>query len=146
MSKERHPRFVTPATPKRHSSSYLLELADVIESFGEPDRQLDARIAVAIFPALGDLPRIDEAVWQHPDGSRVRAPRYTYTRAAASTLVPPGHWLEQDSKLCDRFWIHGPGADDKVSAINSFPGLAISAAALRAVHGVRRQHMLIHPG
>lgn len=116
---------------------YLMQLADVIESFGAPDRQLDARIAVAVFPALGDLPRIDEAAWLHPDGSRVRALRYTFAIATAMTLIPPGHWLEQDAEFSGRVWIYGPGASDQVSAINSFPALAISAAALRALHRMR---------
>jgi hypothetical protein len=116
---------------------YFLQLADVIESFGAPDRQLDARIAAAVFPALGDLPRIDEAVWQHPDGSRVRALRYTFAIAAAMALIPPGHWLEQDAELRGRIWIYGPGASDQVSAINSLPALAVSAAALRALHRMR---------
>jgi len=116
---------------------YLLQLADVIESFGAPDRQLDARIAVAVFPALGDLPRIDEAVWLHRDGSRVRALRYTFAIAAATTLIPSGNWLEQDIEVRGRYWIYGPGADDKVSAINSLPALAVCAAALRAVQRKR---------
>jgi hypothetical protein len=116
---------------------YLLQLADVIESFGAPDRQLDARIAVAMFPALVDLPRIEEAVWLHHDGSRVRALRYTFAIAAATTLIPPGHWLERDLEVRGRFLICGPEADDKVSAINPHPALAVCAAALRAVQRKR---------
>jgi hypothetical protein len=122
---------------KNYIKPYLLQLADVIESFGAPDRQLDARIAAAVFPALSSLPRIDEAVWQHADGSRVRALRYTFAIEAAMTLIPSGHWLEQDTGLPGRFWVYGSGAGDNVSATNSLPALAVSAAALRAIQRMR---------
>ncbi len=64
------------------------------EAARAPDRALDALIAVAVFPALAGLAAIDEAVWRHDDGSRVRALRYSDSRTAAATLVPPGHWIE----------------------------------------------------
>jgi hypothetical protein len=57
-------------------------------------RALDAQIALAVFPALGDLPAVDEGIWVDADGTRVRALRYSASRVAAATLVPPGCWIE----------------------------------------------------
>lgn len=84
-----------------------------------------------MFPGLADLDEVEIAVWRHGDGSRIRALRYSGEKAAATTLVPPGHWIESDPDLHDRIWIYGPHGDDAVSARHVLEPLAISAACLR---------------
>ena len=60
----------------------------------EPDRDIDARIALAVFPALRSLTVIAPGVWLQDDGNHVRALLYTATCRAAAMLVPPGYWIE----------------------------------------------------
>jgi hypothetical protein len=115
----------------------LMDAAEACETSGGPDRGLDARIALAVFPALHDLPQLGIAVWQHPDGSRIRALRYSFTPTAAATLVPAGHWLEQDPIAAHRMWVYGPCSGAAASARHPVPALAISAAALRILHRQR---------
>ncbi|AKM11531.1 hypothetical protein AB433_04460 [Croceicoccus naphthovorans] len=92
------------------------------------DRQLDAIIASAVFPALTSLPALDTAVWRHNDGTRVRALRYSGSRAAATTLVPAGCWLEDGvsgiARVC--------GADGERDGIHAVGEIAICIAALKA--------------
>ncbi|MEV9241985.1 hypothetical protein AB0153_26480, partial [Klebsiella pneumoniae] len=88
------------------------DLAHLCEATSAASRELDERIARTIFPGLADLEEVEIAVWRHGDGSRVRALRYSGDKAAAATLVPPGHWVERDVDLQDRIWIFGPGSDD----------------------------------
>jgi hypothetical protein len=59
-----------------------------------PCREIDARIALAVFPALRSLIVVAPGVWQQDDGSHVRALLYSATRRAAATLVPQGYWIE----------------------------------------------------
>ncbi|MGH6780659.1 MAG: hypothetical protein ACREB5_00945 [Sphingomonadaceae bacterium] len=110
----------------------LLAAADACEHAACATRDLDVRIALAVFPSLRDLPAVDEAVWRDPDGMRVRALHYSSSTVAASTLVPPGCWIEWDG--------------DEVRILNGFcigrsrhsvKSLALSAAALRARAGRR---------
>lgn len=61
---------------------------------GEPSRELDAHIALAVFPALGALPSLTPGIWMKEDGVHVRALLYSSTYRAAATLVPPGYWIE----------------------------------------------------
>lgn len=61
-----------------------------------PSRALDGEIALAVFPALIELPLVEIGIWSHVDGTRVRALRYSEARSAAATLVPPGCWIEED--------------------------------------------------
>lgn len=117
--------------------SGLLDVAHACEAASGPDRQLDARIAIAVFPVLRDLPRLDIGVWQHFDGSRVRALRYSFTRTAAAMLVPARHWIEPDPIDPNRIWIHGEEPGDAASARHPLTPLAISAAALRFLHKQR---------
>jgi len=107
------------------------DLAHLCEATSAASRELDELIARTIFPGLADLEEVEMAVWRHGDGSRVRALRYSGDKAAAATLVPPGHWVERDADLQDRIWIFGPGSDDAVSARHVLEPLAISAACLR---------------
>lgn len=92
------------------------------------DRQLDAIIASAVFPALTSLPVLDTAVWRHEDGTRVRALRYSDSRSAATTLVPAGCWLEDGgsgiAKVC--------GPEGEWEGIHSLREIAICIAALKA--------------
>src|SRR3546814_14077285 len=55
-----------------------------------PSRALDGEIALAVFPALIELPRVEAGIWSQADGTRVRALRYFAVRSAAATPVPPG--------------------------------------------------------
>ena len=92
-----------------------------------PSRALDARIAIAAFPALAGFPAIDEAVWRHDDGSRVRALRYSSSRTAAATLVMPGHWIEpRDGSIAV------VGAAGEWSGVHEVEEIALCLAALRA--------------
>ncbi|MEZ5656289.1 MAG: hypothetical protein R3E04_10470 [Sphingobium sp.] len=92
------------------------------------DRQLDAIIASAVFPALTSLPALDTAVWRHNDGTRVRALRYSGSRSAATTLVPAGCWLEDGGKGIAR--VCGP--EGEWEGIHSLGEIAICIAALKA--------------
>ena len=107
------------------------DLARLCDVAAAADRELDARIACAVFPGLVHLARLDIAVWSHDDGSRIRALRYTGEQAAAATLVPPGHWIEADPDLHDCVWLYGPGSDDALSARHVHRPLAITAVCLR---------------
>ena len=107
------------------------DLARLCEVAAAADRELDARIACAVFPGLAHLARLDIAVWSHDDGSRIRALRYTGEPAAAAMLVPPGHWIEADHDWHDCVWLYGPGSDDALSARHAHRPLAISAVCLR---------------
>lgn len=93
----------------------------------EPSRALDAQIALAVFPALADLPAVDEGIWAHPDGTRVRALRYSACRTAATTLVPPGCWIEargRESIVC--------GAHGEWAGTHENEAIALCIAALSA--------------
>lgn len=92
------------------------------------DRQLDAIIASAVFPALISLPVLDTAVWRHEDGTRVRALRYSGSRSAATTLVPAGCWLEDGGNGIAR--VCGP--EGEWEGIHSVGEIAICIAALKA--------------
>lgn len=116
------------------SQRELREIAHLCEVAKVADRELDACIALAIFPGLAALERIEIAVWRHSDGSRIRALRYSDNKAAAATLLPAGHWLETDPDATDRIWVYGPRTDDAVSARHVSEALAIAAACLR-MHG-----------
>ena len=94
-----------------------------------PDRELDSRIALAVFPALTDLPMLDPGVWRHADGSRVRALLYSATRAAAATLAPPGCWIE--SAEGDRAAVIA-GPDGSWTGTHESEAIALCLAALRA--------------
>ncbi len=63
-----------------------------------PDRTLDTRIALAVFPGLEALRPVEIGIWAQEDGSRVRALRYSASTAVAATLVPAGHWVEDDPR------------------------------------------------
>jgi len=94
---------------------------------GAPDRHLDARIALAVFPVLGELPMLSKGVWRHSDGSRVRALRYSASCAAAGTLVPAGCWLEVRAGEAQII-----GDQGAWSGFHSIEAIAICIAALRA--------------
>lgn len=117
-----------PAT----TSEAFRELARTCEAARGADRALDAQIALAMFPDLAGLKSIAVAIWKHPDGSRIRALRYSFTSEAASTLVPAGHWVERDPDAPHRIWIYGPRSDDAASGQHAEQPLAIGAAALRS--------------
>lgn len=110
----------------------LNAVASACESASSDDRALDALIALAVFPGLAGLARVEAGVWLHADGARIRALRYTSDRTAAATLVPGGHWIEIDPANFHRAWIHGPLSGSSCSALNPLPALALTAAALRA--------------
>lgn len=57
-------------------------------------RELDAGIALAVFPSLAELTSIEAGVWRQADGTHARALRYSSSREAAASIVPPGCWIE----------------------------------------------------
>lgn len=92
-----------------------------------PSRSLDARIAVALFPALAGLPSLGVGLWRHEDGSRVRALLYSSSCAAAATLVPQGCWVEpmdEGAKVA--------GSDGEWVGKHTVEPIALCLAALRA--------------
>ncbi|MBN8847431.1 MULTISPECIES: hypothetical protein [unclassified Sphingomonas] len=107
--------------------SPLAEAIRACELAEEPGRALDALIAVAVFPALARLPAIGEGIWRGEDGARVRALNYSQSRTAASTLVPPGHWLEEHDGA---FIVTGERGE--WLAAHPIETLAVCLAALRA--------------
>lgn len=121
---------MTAAAPPLCGDGAQSGISDAIlacEAAPGPSRTLDACIARAVFPALTDLPSLDEGVWQHEDGSRVRALRYSASRAAAATLVPPGCWIEP----CESGTrIVGP--DGAWTGSHAEEPIALCLAALRA--------------
>ena len=114
-------------------SAKLLAAAAACERARAPARRLDAQIALAVFPALEGLEPVGLAVWQHPDGTRVRALRYSFSTAAASTLVPPGYWIEARKGVV---MILGENMNDAVST-HPVLAIALSIAALRARASLR---------
>lgn len=82
------------ASPSREDQSMLLAAIAACRIARAASRALDGEIALATFPSLNDLVRIDAGVWRQRDGSRVRALRYSELRQAAATLVPAGCWVE----------------------------------------------------
>lgn len=113
-----------------HPDSARARLAPVIEACVRataPGRGLDMRIALAVFPALCELVPVDEGVWRQADGTHARALRYSASRSAALTLVPPGYWLEAEEmavRVC--------GASGVWIGIHQLEAIRICIAALRA--------------
>lgn len=79
-----------------NQSSLLADALTACRAVGAPSRTLDARIALAVFPALRTLHAITPGVWRQCDETHVRALLYSATRRAAATLVPQGCWIESD--------------------------------------------------
>lgn len=122
-----HPatRLPPPASP---GPTTLADAIAACEQAQAPGRALDSLIALAVFSALADLPGIETGVWQHEDGSRVRALLYTASRAAAATLVPPGCWIESEGGG----HIVVAGADGTWAGTHPEEAIALCIAALRA--------------
>lgn len=121
------------------ASVRFAELAYECIATRAPCRELDARIAVEIFPSIRGLEESAPGIWINPEGGRVRALRYSASAASASTLVPAGHWIEQ--KKCGAWHsvrIQAPRISSPATeAAHAIQALAIAAAALRA----RAQHL-----
>ncbi|WP_150295517.1 hypothetical protein [Sphingobium estronivorans] len=92
-----------------------------------PDRHLDGKIALAIFPALAELPMIAEGVWRQDDGTHARALRYSASRTAAATLVPAGGWIEKHGRE-----VHVCGEDGEWTGTHRIEAIALCIAALSA--------------
>lgn len=123
-----------------HTLAALLGAAAACEVAAWPDRLLDARIALAVFPAMRLLPVIAVAIWRHPDGSRIRALNYTSSPFSAMTLLPSGHWLEKEPSPSLVFWARSLDSIDDVSGNHTVSALAIAAALLRArAHSAARE-------
>lgn len=118
--------------PARVAAVRLAELAYECLAARCPSRELDARIAMAVFPMLRDLVTPATGVWIHPDGRRVRALRYSSSRNAASTLVPLGHWIEEIGPR-HTISVHSHRLSRRpTTATHPIAALAVTAAALRA--------------
>lgn len=105
----------------------LVDALHLCQMSDGPSRILDMDIAFAIFPGLRDLPLIHVGVWQHPDGSRVRALRYSSSEAAASTLVPSGYWVLSSGP---GMVVMGPAGEWESD--NQVRAIALCVAALQA--------------
>ena len=120
-----------PAAPSiRDRRAGLTETASAIaacRAAAAPSRDLDARIARAVFPALAALPVVEPGVWRGEDGGRVRALRYTDSRSAAATLVPPGCWIDAGGP-----GITVAGAEGEWTGAHAVEAIALCIAALRA--------------
>lgn len=123
--------MTAPAAPSiRNRRDDLAETAAAIaacRAADAPSRDLDARIARAVFPALAALPPVEPGVWQGEDGGRVRALRYTGSRSAAATLVPPGCWIDAGGSA-----VTVAGAEGEWTGTHPVEAIALCIAALRA--------------
>lgn len=123
--------MTAPAAPSiRDRRDGLAETAAAIAACRAADassRDLDTRIARAVFPALAALRPVEPGVWQGEDGSRVRALRYTGSRIAAATLVPPGCWIDTDGSE-----VVVAGVEGEWSGTHAVEAIALCIAALRA--------------
>lgn len=93
----------------------------------DPSRKLDSQIAMAVLPALIELPVLDTGIWLQHDGTRVRALRYSEARSAASTLVPTGCWIDSDD-----LQIIVSGASGEWSGTHPHEAISLCIAALSA--------------
>lgn len=101
-----------------------------------PSRALDSQIALAVFPGLRELAVVKEGIWTHADGTRVRALRYSASRTAATTLVPPGCWIEPDERGAIVAGAHGEWADNHQIDAIALCIAALSAKIAELAHGV----------
>jgi hypothetical protein len=113
-------------------STRLSFLADACDLSINPDRELDAMIAVEIFPFLRDLDSTGPGQWVRPGGEPVFARRYTLLPLAALSLLPTDHWIEFESASGPvKAFAQGRPSAVAVGRNRRFP-LAAAAAALRA--------------
>ncbi|AMK23052.1 hypothetical protein GG804_18605 [Sphingomonas histidinilytica] len=120
--------IVRPPVPSTATScDVLMGAIAACENALSPSRPLDALIAVGVFPGLAELPQIEVGVWLHPDGSRVRALRYTGSHTAAATLVPPGYWIDSRARGIAVACARGEWMED-----HPVEEIALCLAALRA--------------
>lgn len=109
-------------------------LADLCDGAVAPSREIDMLVALAVSPRLRLLASLAPGVRSLPDGSPVKAPRYTSSTTAALTLVPDGHFIEYNPRAAGRIEIRGPGGERVVGwGRNTHFPLAACAAALRAL-------------
>ena len=92
-----------------------------------PSRELDSRIAMAVFPALIALPVVEAGIWLQQDGTRVRALRYSEARSAAATLVPAGCWIDNND-----WGIIVSGANGEWTGTHPHKAISLCIAALCA--------------
>lgn len=115
------------------ASVRLAELAYRCIAAGEPSRELDAKIAMGIFPELRKFVMLTSGVWVHPDGGHVRALRYSGSFAAASSLVPAGDCFEERAGPRHTISVHSHRRSlPPASATHGIAALALAAAALLA--------------
>ena len=106
---------------------YLISAIEACEHARQPSRNLDAQIALAVFPALADLRRSADGTWLDAEGKRIQALRYSTSYKAATTLVPAGCWIEEDG---GQYTIIG--AEGSWSGSHPVNAIALCLAALRA--------------
>ncbi|MBA2920506.1 hypothetical protein GON01_02225 [Sphingomonas sp. MAH-20] len=122
-----------PARLGSREAADLNAVADLCDGAIGPSREIDTRIALAVSPHLRLLASVAPGLWANPDGSRVRAPRYSSLSAAALTLVPDSHSVEFNPRAGGQVEILGPDGRREIGwgRNRHFP-LAAAAAALRA--------------
>lgn len=122
---------------------YVGILADICDIAIGPSRELDAQIALALYPALLTLDEVECGVWLGPKGSPITAPRYSFCSTAAGSLVPDGCQLTSTAKR--PIEIVSPHGGAPIGAgYHRDETLAILAAALRA-HAASTQGGSSHP-
>jgi hypothetical protein len=115
------------------ASVRLAELAYRCIEAREPSRELDAKIARAVFPELQKFVMLTPGVWVHPDGRRVRALHYSGSFSAAASLVPAGDWFEEEAAPRHTISVHSHRLSQApASATHGIAALALAAAALLA--------------
>lgn len=115
---------------------YLGILADICDIAIGPSRELDAQIALALYPGLLDLKEAKCGVWLEPDGNPITAPRYSSCPIAAKALVPEGCRIAREPKRPIEI-LAAHGGEPVGTGYHRDDALAILAAALRAHAALR---------
>jgi len=118
-----------------HSSNAdLIQAAiDACRAGKSPNRQLDSQVARAIFSHLAAMQEIEVGIWQNADGTRMTAPRYSSSVAAAMTLIPSGYRLEDSGSY---FVVVGDSGSSRGRHKYLAIGLCIAALRCRLVNEI----------
>ena len=136
---------MTAPAPSPDPNAELLALIERLEGADDGSRELDAEIALHLFPdvfkdATADS-RKGAGHWMHPEGGHMYAQDYTTSLGAALTLVPdhcacaiqiPGKRNTSGSLAFADVWHLGLQEGVNPGVFAKTPALALSIAALKA--------------